>query len=105
MADFRGGRSYTITELAKLARHGLKTYQGGITQEEAAKELNERFTPQRGEFRQSQVSMALKDPAKYPGMVMLLIEAFTDYRVNEQAKYTIERKITVRGVDGKEREF
>ena len=88
---YRAGRAYTIEELAELARSAMETR--GITQAQAAEVLTKQFEAKRGKrFQQPQVSAALKDPEKNPGMVMLLVEAFTDYRVNETAKYTLEKK-------------
>ena len=88
---YRTGHAYTIEELAELARSAMETK--GVTQNQAAEELTKRFEAKRGKrFQQPQVSAALKDPEKNPGMVMLLVEAFTDYRVNEKAKYTLEKQ-------------
>ena len=91
MIKYKPGRTYSVTELAELARRAME--QKNITQQQAAEELSRQFEAKRGSrFQQPQVSAALGDPEKNPGMVMLLIEAFTDYRVNETTKYTLERK-------------
>lgn len=92
MADirFRSGSSYTLEELAELARRGLE--DRGLTQQQAADYLNEHFTPERGQFHRPQISSALRQPETNPGMVLLLVRAFTDYVVIEPARYTIQRK-------------
>lgn len=94
MADvlFRAGRFYTLEELGELARRGLETYEGGISHRRAAEILNERHDPTRGKFHRPQVSAALKDPEGNPGMVLLLVETFTDYTTDQRPRYLIERK-------------
>ena len=88
---YKTGRAYSIADLAELARSTME--QKNITQQQAAEELSRQFEAKRGSrFQQPQVSAALSDPEKNPGMVMLLVEAFTDYRVSEAAKYTLEKK-------------
>ncbi len=94
MADvlFRAGRFYTLEELRELARRGLETYEGGISHRRAAEILNERHDPTRGKFHRPQVSAALKDPEGNPGMVLLLVETFTDYATDQRPRYLLERK-------------
>lgn len=89
---FRSGSTYTLGELAELARRGLATFEGGISQRRAAELLNERFEPERGRYHQTQISAALNDPASNPGMVRLLVEAFTDYATDEVPRYLLVRK-------------
>ena len=88
--SFRAGGRYTIEELAELARRGVE--QSGLTQEEITAELNRRQLGRRGEIRRTQISMALNDPARNPGMLLLLIETFTDYVAAEEVRYVLERK-------------
>ena len=87
---FRPGRTYTLIELAELARRNLE--HRGLTQQQAADFLNEHATPQRGKYHRVQVGAALSQPEKNPGMVMLLIEMFTDYAVRTPARYLLDRK-------------
>ncbi len=87
---FRGGSRYTIEELAELARRGVE--QSGLTQEEVAAELNQKQRGRRGKIRRTQISMALNDPGRNPGMLLLLIETFTDYVATEEVRYVLERK-------------
>ena len=88
---FRSGQSYSLEELATLARQGLANR--GLTQTQAADELTERFTPERGQrFQQPHVSAALNSPAENPGMIRLLVEAFTDYAVEDQPRYMIRKR-------------
>ncbi len=88
--QFRAGRFYSLEELAELARRSLETQ--GLTQTKAAAILNERYEGQRGRFYQTQVSAALKDPTRNPAMVLLLVEAFTDYKTDQQPRYLLERR-------------
>ena len=88
---FRSGRSYSVGELATLARQGLE--RRGLTQAQAADELTGRFTPERGQrFQQPHISAALNNPGENPGMIRLLVEAFTDYAVEEEPRYTIRKR-------------
>ena len=88
--SFRAGGRYTIEELAELARRGVE--QSGLTQEEIAAELNQKRRGRRGEIRRTQISMALNDPARNPGMLLLLLETYTDYIATEEVRYVLERK-------------
>jgi len=85
---FRSGSSYTIEELADLARRGIES--AGLTQKEIAATLNERYQAER-KYLQPQISAALKDPARYPGTILRMVETFTGYEVNESPRYTIKR--------------
>lgn len=87
---FRNGSSYTLTELVDLVRRGLK--EKGMTQAEAAAYLNEHYEPTRGKYHRSQVGAALSDPETNPGMVLLLVQAVTDYEVKEPPRYKLSRK-------------
>ena len=88
---FRSGSSYTIEELADLARQGMEA--AGLTQSEVAGVLNERYKEEAGRrYTQPQISAALKDPARYPGTILRMIAALTGYEVDEAPLYTIRRK-------------
>jgi len=87
---FRSGSTYTIAELAELARRGMQTR--GLTQVKAAEYLNEHFDPPRGRVAQPQISAALRAPEANPGLVLLMVQAFTDYDVDEMPRYFITRK-------------
>lgn len=86
----RVGKSYTLPELAEIARAALDA--AGLSQAQAAELLNERFKPQRGRFRQPQLSAAFREPTRNPGMVLMLLEAFTPYRVEPDARYVLARQ-------------
>lgn len=88
--SFRNGSSYTLQELAELVRRGLK--EKGLTQVEAAAYLNAHFEPIRGKYHRPQVSAALTNPDTNPGMVLLMVEAFTDYEIKEAPRYKLSRK-------------
>ena len=90
--SFRSGGYYTLDELAELARRGLATFEGGISQARAAEILNERYEGQRGAYYQAQISGALSNPERYPSLVLLLVEAFSGYTLNEKPRYLLERK-------------
>ena len=90
--QYRAGRFYTLDELAELARRGLETYEGGISQSRAAEILNEHHTGTRGKFYQAQISNALATPARQPTLVLLLVETFTDYCPDEKPRYLLKRK-------------
>ena len=84
-------RTCSLDELAALARQELE--RRGLTQAQAADELTERFAPERGErFQQPQISAALNDPRRYPSLVRLLVEAFTEYAVDAEPRYTIRKR-------------
>jgi len=87
---FEAGKPYTIEELASLARNGLK--EAGLTQREAAEDLTKRFNPERGTFRQPQISDALRKPTENPGMVIRMVRAFTEYDVGDQPRYILHKK-------------
>ena len=88
----RSGSTYTLAELAPLAKKGLETYDGGISHRRAVEILNERHPTGRGRYHAPQISQALNDPDGNPGMVLLLIEAFTDYTTDRVPRYKVERK-------------
>lgn len=88
--QFRAGRFYSLPELAELARRSMKAK--GITQAQAADVLNETHDPSRGQYHRPQVSAALNDPEHNPGMVLLLVETFSDYKTDQQPRYQLERK-------------
>ncbi len=94
MADIniRSGGTYTLNELAELARRSLETYEGGISQRRAAKVLNEKFESDRGEWKQPHISAALNDPQRNPGLVRLLVRAFSPYTVDDEPRFRIERE-------------
>lgn len=85
---FRAGSTYTLDELAELARRGIE----GRTQTEAAEYLNTHYPSDRGQYTKQQISNALRNPVANPGMILLLVEAFTDYKTDQQARYLLERK-------------
>lgn len=89
--SFQTGETYTLDELASLARHGLDTFQGGITQVEAADYLNKHHGGIRGQYSQAQISGALKNPGRNPAMIRLLVEAFTDYRLDEKPRFLLHQ--------------
>ncbi len=85
---FRTGSTYTLGELAELARRGLE----GRTQTEAAAYLNAHHPSNRGRFTKQQISNALRNPVGNPGLILLLVEAFTDYKMDQQPRYLLERR-------------
>ena len=87
---FRAGRTYTLTELAELARHGLE--EQNLSHARAVEILNEQYTPTRGKYHQPQISQALNNPSQNPGMVLLLVRAFTGYDVEEEPLYRLKRE-------------
>ena len=90
-ATFRPGRTYALTELAELARRGIEAH--GLTHQQVSEHLNEHGPePRRGKYHRAQIGAALSQPEKNPGMVMLLIETFTDYTVHTPARYLLDRK-------------
>lgn len=84
---FRSGSVYTLEELAALARRGLE----GRTQSEAADYLNEHYPSDRGLYRKQQISNALNNPSANPGLVLLLVKAFTRYETDGTPLYRIRR--------------
>ncbi len=91
--SFRPGRTYTLKELVELARRGLETRR--LTHQQAADYLSEHFPMKRSDSRKyhrAQVGAALSNPERNPRMVMLLVEAFTDYTVHTPARYLLDRK-------------
>ena len=92
---FRPGRTYTLDELAELARRGIENQ--GLTQQQAADHLNEHYpTARKGsaKFHRAQVGAAIANPERNPRMLLLLIEAFTDYTVRTPPRYLLDRKET-----------
>ena len=90
---FRPGRTYTLMELVVLARRGLETRR--LTHQQAADYLSKNFPMKRSDsrtFHRAQVGAALSNPERNPRMVMLLVEAFTDYKVHTPARYLLDRK-------------
>ena len=89
---FRAGSTYTIEELAELVRRGIN--ESGLTQQQVADLLNEEDQALRGTIRRTQISMALNSPADNTGMLIRLVERFTDYRATPQTRYLLERTDT-----------
>jgi hypothetical protein len=87
---FRAGSTYTIEELAELARRGIE--ESGLTQQQVADLLNEEDQALRGTIRRTQISMALNSPEDNAGMLIRLVERFTTYRATQQTRYLLEKK-------------
>ena len=85
-------RPMTLPELAKIAREAIEGE--GLSQAAVADRLNDDYSDraQRGRFHRAQVSSALNDPGRNPGMVLLLVEAFTPWKVDDEPRYTLSKK-------------